>query len=86
MQAIEFEAYIKDGMIKIPDNINKFKDKKIKIIIMAEDTIDENIEKKQRVNKFKHFQEFIKNNTKDIQFDKNIDIDKIADDINEVNL
>jgi hypothetical protein len=86
MQAIEFETYIKDGMIKIPDNMNKFKNKKIKIIIMAEDTVDENLEKKQRVNKFKHFQEFVKSNTKDLQFDKNIDIDKIANDINEVNL
>lgn len=37
MQAIEFETYIKNGVIEIPERYKDFNEKKIKVIIMAEE-------------------------------------------------
>ena len=37
MQAYEFQTMVNDGFIKIPDEYNKIKNSKIKVIILTEE-------------------------------------------------
>jgi hypothetical protein len=77
MQAIEFETYIKDGIIEIPEQYSKLNDKKIKVIIMSEEDINE---VEEDINTFLKLQELVKLNK--VTIDKNVNIDKLADEVN----
>ncbi len=37
MRAIEFETYVKDGLIKIPEEYDRLNNKKIKVIFLSEE-------------------------------------------------
>jgi hypothetical protein len=51
MQALEFQAYISDGMIKIPFDYSQYKNKKVKIIMLLPDEKD-NYNKQELLSAF----------------------------------
>lgn len=87
MQAIEFEAVIKNGVLEIPESYKDFDNVKAKIVIMKEENIDNDndLSKEEKLTKLEQFKLFIANNEEPV-FDKNIDVDELTNTINEDNL
>lgn len=85
MQAIEFEAIIRNGMLEIPNSYKDFTNVKAKVVIMKEEDMNLNITKEEELSKLEQFKLFIQNNDEP-DFDKDIDIDELTDTINEDNL
>ncbi len=55
MQAIEFQSYIADGVIKIPFDYSKFNHKKVKVIMLLQEDVG-NYDKQALLDAFKDAQ------------------------------
>lgn len=80
MKTIEFKTKIKNGIIKIPDNFNDFKDEKVKVILVKEN--DDFLNVNDKTERLKRYNELILNDTYP-NIDKNIDIDELANEISD---
>ena len=64
MQAVEFDAVIKGGMIQLPDNLRNFHPEHLKIIALFS-------EKPSKMKKRKNSFSAVKLDTKNFKFDRN---------------
>jgi len=86
MNKIEFKTKVENGVIEIPKIYKDFMSGELRIIAVKETLDNKEIGKEKEINAFIELQRFNYEHTKDLVFDKDIDIDELMSDINEVKL